>query len=639
MAVEEGGSLGPYRLLRRLGGGGAGEVYLADGPAGVPGGPGPVALKVIAGPAADPTVQFIARSAQAVGRLQQPHIIPFYGVVEDLDRLATVMAFAGGGSLGDNLQTQRAGVHHALGLPLGTPIVARLISQIAAALEVAHGAGLVHGDLKPTNVFVRTSPTGHPLAAVSDFGQSVIVGAAASILAGQPSGSSPGTSAWAVSQLLFAAPEQLDGPAAPASDQYGLAALAYLLLTGVPPVVGSGYALLHAIRAGSAAAPSTQNPALGLATDETLLRALSPDPSQRFPTLALFGEALRNNLATSSATGVTSQFAMLAGEGYGQAGQEGVLQVYGPVEDAERGSASPSQSSLRSRVGSRWPGRKPRLAGVPDPSPTINKRLAIMTSAALLIAVLSCVLAVQVINGTSFLPHIVLGNGSSAVATPILPTPDAGQQRVAAQAAQDLQLATRTGPIIADSLTNNNEHWRTSDKTLYFAADGFHISTVSTGTAVGDDSPGKLTSPANEVVQVDMKFTVSQAGNFAGLRFFVTQNRDGTQNYYCFLISTDGRFALWEYQGDNQTPWTFIATGYSNSINAGLDQMNRMTVLALGSGPQRRVLYFANGQYVTQASMVGSSIDTSGGNGLMVFDDNTEAVFSNFAVYNAGNLS
>ena len=141
------------------------------------------------------------------------------------------------------------------------------------------------------------------------------------------------------------------------------------------------------------------------------------------------------------------------------------------------------------------------------------------------------------------------------------------------------------------------------------------------------------------VVQVDIKFTHSQAGNFAGLRFFVTQKANGTQNYYCFLISIDGRFAIWEYQGDNRTPWTFIAAGYGNGIKSGLNQTNRLAILALGQGAQRRTIFFANGQYVAQIPMGDSTIATSGGSGLMVFDENTQAVFSNFALYDAGNLS
>jgi hypothetical protein len=466
----------------------------------------------------------------------------------------------------------------------------------------------------------------------------VVIGAAASILAGQSS-SSPTTSAWASSQLLFAAPEQLDGLATPATDQYGLAALAYLLLTGVPPIEGRDSTLLQLIRAGRVAPPSSQNPALGPETDAALLRALSRDPSQRFPSLALFVEDLRNSLATSDATGVTSQFAMLAGGESGQGRQQDVLQVHVPPAGALGKGSPPGQSSPRARVASRWPGRKARSGGVPDPSPTINKRLAIMASAALLIAVVSCVLTVRAINATSFLPHIILGNASSAVATPIAPTPVAAQQRIASQALQDLQLATSGRPLFADPLTNNKDHWQTSDNTLYFAADGFHISTFSSNNTVGDDTPGNVTNLSNMVVQVDMKFTQSQAGNFSGLRFFVTQNQDGTLNYFCFLVSIDGRFAVWEYQGDNPTPWTFIATGYGNGIQSGLHQTNRLTVLGIGQGAQRRAFFFANGQYVAQMSLVDSSIATSGGSGLMVFDDNTEAVFSNFAVYNAGNIS
>src|SRR5215472_8486930 len=183
MTPQEGSTFGPYRLLRRLGGGGAGEVFQAEGIATHSAGlPERAALKIISGSASDPTVQTIARDARAAGDLHQPHIIPFYGVLVHEGRLATIMAFAQGGSLGDGLRGRGSAGRPALTLPLGGAIVARLVSQIAAALEATHAAGLVHGDIKPNNVFVRTSPSGRPLATISDFGQSVLIEAGASIL-------------------------------------------------------------------------------------------------------------------------------------------------------------------------------------------------------------------------------------------------------------------------------------------------------------------------------------------------------------------------------------------------------------------------------------------------------------------------
>src|SRR5215472_2737291 len=105
MTPQEGSTFGPYRLLRRLGGGGVGEVFQAEGIATQSTGmPERVALKIISGSAADPTVQNMAREASAAGDLHQPHIIPFHGVVVHEGRLATVMAFAQGGSLGDGLR-------------------------------------------------------------------------------------------------------------------------------------------------------------------------------------------------------------------------------------------------------------------------------------------------------------------------------------------------------------------------------------------------------------------------------------------------------------------------------------------------------------------------------------------------------
>jgi serine/threonine-protein kinase len=621
MTPQEGSTFGPYRLLRRLGGGGVGEVFQAEGVAAQSTGlPERVALKVISGSASDSTVQNIAREAKAAGDLHQPHIIPFYGVLAHEGRLATVMALAQGGSLGDGLRPRVPSGQPALTLPLSGAIVARLVSQIGAALEAAHAAGMVHGDVKPNNVFVRTSPSGRPLAAISDFGQSVLIGTGAAIL------SRAGTtdafddrSDWAARQLVFAAPEQLDGIFVPASDQYQLAALAYLLLTGTPPIVAGSNTMIHMIKESSARLPSLVNTGLPATVDAALLRALAKDPGGRFPSLALFVEALRNSLASQNAGRVTNQFAELAGM---------PVSSYPP----NPATLAPAGAPVATSAGA--------YSRVPDPPPTINKRLAIITSAALLLSILACVLASQAFSATSFLPHIVLGNQPGGTVNAKVPTANATAAAQASAAVSELRLVTQQTPVFEDKLTSNRYNWQTNDKTLFFASDGFHISTFTATSTVGSaDTPWSHHYLPGLGIEVDTRFTQGQPGNFAGLRFFVSQNSDGTENYYCFLTSIEGRFAVWHHQSDVATPWTFIASGYTSALTTGLDQSNVLDVLALGSGRHQEALLFANDRFIAQIPVSVGSAAAVGGSGLIVFNDDTEVVFSNLAIYDASKVA
>ncbi|PWT71053.1 MAG: hypothetical protein C5B60_11410 [Chloroflexi bacterium] len=638
MTPQEGSTFGPYRLLRRLGGGGAGEVFQAEGIATTANGmPERAALKIISGSITDPTVQNIAREATAAGDLPQPHILPFHGVLVHEGRLAMVMAFAQGGSLGDGLRGRGPGARPALTLPLPGAVVARLVSQIAAALDAAHAAGLIHGDVKPNNVFVRTSHSGRPLAAISDFGQSVLIEASRAILSRAGTTSTfDSTSDWAARQLAFAAPEQLNGIAVPASDQYALAAVAYLLLTGTPPIVGGSSTLIHMIRESSVRLPSLLNTSLPAALDAALVRALAKDPSGRFPSLALFAEALRTSLSGQSAGRVTNMFAELSGAPISSYGVD-------PATGGPLGIAMPAAMRSRDPIGRR--GREDddvigSSLAIPDPSPGINKRLAIITSAALLLSILACVLASQAFSATSFLPRIVLGNQAPGTVTGKVPTLDATAAAQATAAESELQLVTQQARLFADKLTSNQYNWKTSGKTVFFAGDGLHISTFTSTSMVGiADTPWNNQHPPSLGLEVHMRFSQGQPGNFAGLRFFVRQNSDGSQNYYCFMASIEGRYAVWEHQGDAATQWTFITSGYTSTLKPGLDQTNVLDVLALGSGPHQVALLFANGRFIAQIPVRVGAVSAAGGSGLIVFNDNTEVVYSDLAIYDASKVA
>jgi serine/threonine-protein kinase len=210
-------SIPGYRILRQLGKGGMGVVFLA-----VPKeGNGLVALKTMA-PAVTGTpaqrARFL-REAQILSRLRHPHIVAFQDMGEANGRFYFVMEYVPGADAAALLKDQG---------PFPVPRAVQLVGQVLEALEYAHGAqpsGYVHRDIKPKNVLV-TEQGGRELAKLADFGLARVY--QESQLSGVTRvGDMGGT-------LNFIAPEQITRfrEASPAVDQYSAAATLYNLLTG-----------------------------------------------------------------------------------------------------------------------------------------------------------------------------------------------------------------------------------------------------------------------------------------------------------------------------------------------------------------------------------------------------------------------
>ena len=193
-----------FVLVRRLGGGGGGEVWLAeDREAGRR-----VAVKVLAEPLAGnaAAIAAIERESERARSLVHPNILSVDGVYRSSAHVWLAMEYAAGGDLAQ-----------LRGRP---PIeIVRAVLPVASALAHAHRHGLIHRDVKPANVLL--SPDGAPLLA--DFGIAL------------PTAAFPATDAGRGS-LYTISPQQLEGAAASASDDvYGLGAMLYELLSGYPP--------------------------------------------------------------------------------------------------------------------------------------------------------------------------------------------------------------------------------------------------------------------------------------------------------------------------------------------------------------------------------------------------------------------
>lgn len=290
-----GTSIGGYTLLRLLGSGGMGSVYLAEDPAiGQQ-----VAIKIVR---TDPLNYLDASSAtfalnrfkqeaRAVASLDHLHILPLYRYGEEetneVVRAYMVMQYRPEGSLWDWMR-RRAGLSTGLSFasasslnsswPLSLEEAGEYLRQAASALQYAHDRGIIHRDIKPGNFLIRLDEGNIVHLLLSDFG-----------LAKFFSSSSATTHVFGTPTYM--APEQFDGTAGLQSDQYALAIMIYYLLVGRPPFEGGPLQLMHAHLNMPPPAIRMFNPSLPQSIERTLLRALAKNPAERYSSVAAFASA------------------------------------------------------------------------------------------------------------------------------------------------------------------------------------------------------------------------------------------------------------------------------------------------------------------------------------------------------------
>ncbi len=248
-----------YRIERVLGYGGMGVVYevteLSLGR--------PAALKLL-GPQLANDERFIERfrrEGEIQASLEHPHVVPVYQAGESEHGLFLAMRLVRGPNLKELIVR---------GLEPGRALA--LLGPIADAIDTAHGADLVHRDIKPQNVLIGTGD--HPFLA--DFGLGRAPGAATLTATGQMAGT-----------IEYIAPEQIQGARATAqSDIYSFGIVVYESLVGRVPFAGeSEAATLYAHLSETPPHPSECCPALPAGVDAPLLQALAKNPDER-PTSA-----------------------------------------------------------------------------------------------------------------------------------------------------------------------------------------------------------------------------------------------------------------------------------------------------------------------------------------------------------------
>jgi serine/threonine protein kinase/Tol biopolymer transport system component len=308
--LQIGARVGPYQLIRPLGGGGMAQVWLARRADGAF--KREVALKL-------PTLdhlrgdlgQRFARERDILASLEHPHIARLYDAGVDPDGLSYLsMEYVEGSHLTEWCDTHRLGIRARL----------ELFLQMLSAVQYAHEKQVIHRDLKPSNVLVTESGQVRLL----DFGVAKLL---------EPDEPQLTALTDLHGRALtpdYASPELLRGePVDARSDIYSLGVLLYELLTGVRPYrlrnAASIGLLEHAITAVEVKKPSTQLEAQAVAArgtvpeklawqlrgdlDAIALKALAKEPAQRYPSVAALGEDLRRHLQARPVEALPARFA------------------------------------------------------------------------------------------------------------------------------------------------------------------------------------------------------------------------------------------------------------------------------------------------------------------------------------------
>jgi serine/threonine protein kinase len=281
----EGKQIGRYHILRILGSGGMGEVYLAeDARIGQQ-----VAIKIMRAETGffdeRGRDSLFLREVKTIALLDHPRILPLFDYgnahVDDMLLAYLVMPYRQDGSLADWLR--RKGIAR-----LSPQQGQHVLGQAADALQHAHDHNIVHQDVKPSNFLVRADKDLDIF--LTDFGISRLATATSNssqAIRGTPT---------------YMAPEQWEGQPVFATDQYALAVTMYELLTGRPPFQGNPGRVMYQHINTLAQPASALNPAIPPSVDAVLLRALAKRPEERFDTISAFANAFQQALRGGTAT-------------------------------------------------------------------------------------------------------------------------------------------------------------------------------------------------------------------------------------------------------------------------------------------------------------------------------------------------
>ena len=597
----EGSKLGRYELRRRIAQGGMSEVYLGyDRRV-----RRRVAVKVLYG-SSEPFVRRFEREALAVGALSHDHILPLYDFGEQRPWYYLVMPFIEGGTLRDYLQMREK---------LTLEEAGSFLEQIAAALQHAHDHGVVHRDVKPSNILLRLD--GH--AYLVDFGLAKAKEEAESL---SHAGSMIGTPE-------YMAPEQSNGINDYRSDVYSLGIILYQMLTGrVPFIAESPVAVTLKHIQHVPPSPSQLNADIPRSIEDVILKALAKDPAERYQEATTFSAAYKTALEQERRQRQDKDIRVaLAKEG----------KVDLAVERAVSQQSDEQGATVEAVTG--------KLQLFPldyEVSPLSvddneigrrGKRRAYLLAAVLCFFLLSSMLAFslmgkiattpgnRVVRTTPGATSIQRATATALVQANLQATLAAGAR---VQATAGITSAIGAGNMLYyDDMISAGGGWINDGLQCYFSPQGYHVFSRIPRSAAWCYT--NLQQFSDAIITVQARLI---RGDIYGLIFRLNPY---SKAFYALEMNSQGQYRFQRALSGNTSRWlTIIDWTPSSAIHSGYGQQNTLLIIAAG----RHFRFYINQQLLDVT--ISDPMYTTGLIGLLVGGDSrygSEAIFTHVAVF------
>ncbi len=634
--------LGQYQVLEALGEGGMARVYKALHPRLKRS----VALKVIL-PEAAARPGFrerFEREAQVIARLQHANIVAVYDFGEANGLPYLVMQYVGGGTLSSLLKR---------GQPLPLPQAVHYTAQMAHALHHAHIQGIIHRDVKPSNMLLDEQNPGHLL--LSDFGIAKLLSSPTDVDSGQPEALQPLTTTGnIIGTPEYMAPEQAQGGIVDArTDIYALGIVLYALLTGQLPFRGTTplgvlYQQVHTLPPPLVEVNHSVPPALA----EILSHALAKRPEERFLSAEAFARALEALLLPQSQIDAAPTLLVRPGPSLMTPSawpdlpttpSSGVPEtmphpVGSPLPPSAPSFSVSDQASLRTTQQKRvqspgtsgapghgfhtaptpLPGQPP-VVPVPPHAPRRRSKAPWVVGVPTLILMVALVL---VTTRGNLLAGVFNVGAATSPPAPMTQTPF-------------------TGPI-TDTFKVNTNGWQTGningDPGLHWTlGNGVYDLIIPVGNAYAQSyfpTPANLHPPANFTLEIAVKQVAGSTVLGYGLIFresVVTESQQAGVNAYAFTINATGQYQFQVYH-QSQAGSVSFSTSPAGTLQTGLGQTNDLKVVVRGE----TFKLYANNHLLPGPNSDNSWSDASfasGQVGVLVTGDGKEAQEYQFTAF------